>query len=426
MQNSARRRGTRTIAMIVAVVGSLAAAPMARAEAPSGAAQRTDLFGGHAYGSLAYVGKTILAGKTAKVGLSCEVAPPAHRVNDASSVNVPPLLSLGAIHDTGDASNSSGEMSTFSSTVADASLLDGLITATAVTSVAQASHEGGTYGVSSDGTQFADLVVAGTPVPAEVPPNTSIPLSGFGTVVLNEQVSEVTPDSATLTVNAIHVAVDQPNDLDVPIGTQIIVAHATASLQGRRVHGILSGSAYGFSARAGDVVTVGRVAPVGLSCLGTGGRTRHNVAASIHVPGVVSTGTVDDTAQGKQTDRGASVHTDSSVESLDLLSSLVSATSVEAAANGVLRNGTRTFDSGGSAFVGLAVQGFPDIHDEVDPNTVLDMPGLGTLYLYRVIKGAGSIEVRMIELKVLEDNQYGLPVGTDIQVAVAKVGIRSV
>jgi hypothetical protein len=135
---------------------------------------------------------------------------------------------------------------------------------------------------------------------------------------------------------------------------------------------------------------------------------------------------VTDTARGRQTDRGATVHTDSSVESLDLLSSLVSASSVEAAANGVLQNGARTFDAKGSAFVGLSVQGFPDIHDDVAPNTVVDVPGLGTLYLYRIIQGAGRIEVRMIELKVLEDNEYGLPVGTDIQVAVARVGIRSV
>jgi hypothetical protein len=424
MQTRARLY-TGTAAIIVAIVSSLAAAPAAHAELPSRSTQRTDLFGGHAYGSFAQVGKTVLAGKTAKVGLACEVAPPAHRVKDASSVDVPPLLSLGAIHDTGDASKRNGKSSTFSSTVGDANLLDGLITATTLTSVAQASHKGGTYAVSSQGTEFADLVVDGTPVSAEVPPNTSMPLEGLGKVVLNEQVSEVKQDSATLTVNAIHVVVDQSNDLGVPVGTQIIVAHATASLQGRQVHGILSGLAYGFSARAGDVGSVGRVAPVGISCLGTGGRTKHNVAASVDVPGVVSTGTVDDTAQGRQTGGGASVHTASSVESLDLLSSLVSATSVRAAANGVLRNGTSTFDADGSAFTGLSVQGFPDIHDDVAPNTAVDIAGLGTLYLYRVIKGSRNIEVRMIELKVLENNQYGLPVGTDIQVAVAKVGIRS-
>lgn len=413
--------------VVAALLCVLAAAPAAAADGSNAAAKLTDLFGGHAYGSFAHVGKTVLAGKTASVGFGCVIVPPAHRSKDASSVDVPPLLSLGAIHDTGDATRAGGTgSSTFTSNVSDAALLDGLITATAVTSVAQASHDAGGYAVSADGTRFADLVIAGNPVPVEVPPNTSISLPGLGTVVLNEQISDVTETSATLTVNAIHVSVDQANGMGIKVGTQVIVAHAVATLASKHVNGILSGLAYGFSARGGGgVIKVGRVAPAGVSCLGTGGRTRHNQAASVEVPGVVSTGTVYDTASGKQTRRGASVHTTSSVEDLDLLGSLVHATSVHAAAYGLLQAGTRTFNADGSAFAGLSVSGFPNIGDDVAPNTDLSIAGLGTLHLYRIIERSGGIEVRMIELVVLEDNEFGLPVGTDIQIAVAKVGIRT-
>ena len=109
---------------------------------------------------------------------------------------------------------------------------------------------------------------------------------------------------------------------------------------------------------------------------------------------------------------------------MDLLNSLVGATTIEAVAHGIRTNGNDAFDHAGSMFVGLSVAGFPNIHDDVAPNTKVVIANLGTLYLYRVMRSSNAIEVRIIELKVTQANAFGLPIGADIRVAVARAAIR--
>jgi hypothetical protein len=400
-------------------------APAANASTQSTGAKKI-LFGGNAFGSYAFVGDTVLAGKTAPVSLGgCVLSPPVHRQRTAAGANVPPLMTLGAITDTADATSEGGvDASTTVSTVATLGLLGGLITADAVTSQAQATHDSGGFDVSADGTQFANLKVAGVPIPITVPPNTQIPLLGIGTLTLNEQFSEVTSKSAKLTVNAIHVDVSKNNGLGIPKGAQIYVAHARATLEQRNINGILGGFAYGLSGRAlGDLVKISRVAPVNVSCIGTHGKTKHNTTAGVNIPGIVTSGTIDDTAYGIQTSDGGVVSTSSTVEGLNLLGGLVGATTIKAQTNGVKDANGSTFDDDGSLFLDLAVSGFPNIGDDVAPNTKLNILGLGVLWLHRVIHHSNSIEVRMVELKVTAANGFGLPIGADIRIAVSKASI---
>jgi hypothetical protein len=423
MKNVLHRFG---VAAVLGVVVVALVAPAANATTGSPQTKRIK-FGANAFGSYAFVGKTVLAGKTAPVALgACTLSPPVHRENSAAGANVPPLLSLGAITDTADASSAAGvDSSTGESTIASVGLAGGLITADTVTSVATASHDSGGYDVSADGTQFANLKVAGVPIPVTVPPNTSIPLLGVGTVTLNEQVADVTSKSAKLTVNAIHVDVSQTNGLGIPKGAQIYVGHAQSQLLEKTINGVLGGQAYGASGRVlGDSVKLGKVAPISVPCTGTGGKTRHRTTAGISLPGIINSGTVDDTARGKQTKLGAEVTTSSTVEGLNLLQGLVGATAIRAQANATRDGSGTTFDSDGSQFVDLSIAGFPNIGDDVAPNTKVKIEGLGTLYLYRVMHHKNSIEVRMVELKVTALNGFGLPLGADIRVAVASASIR--
>ncbi len=53
---------------------------------------------------------------------------------------------------------------------------------------------------------------------------------------------------------------------------------------------------------------------------------------------------------------------------------------------------------------------------------MLSIPGVGTLYLHRVIQTAHGIEVRMIELLVTATGAP-LPVGSDLVVCDAKIAI---
>jgi hypothetical protein len=413
------------VAAILGLVVVALVAPAAGATTSSTDARKL-LFGGTAYGSYAFVGDTILAGKTAPVVLGqCILAPPVHRQRTAAGADLPPLLSLGAIDDTADATSSGGvDTSTTQSTIADVGLLGGLITADTVTSRATVTHDAGGFAVSAAGTQFANLKVAGVPIPITVPPNTTIPLLGIGKVTLNEQFSSVSTTRASLTVNAIHVDVSKNNGLGIPKGAQIYVGHAMASLQLRKINGILGGFAYGAQGRAlGDQIQIGRVAPISLPCFGTHGKTKHNTTAGVNIPGILTSGTVDDTVYGIQTNIGGALSNSSTVEGLDLLGGLVGATTIKAQANGTKDANGTTFDDDGSLFLDLSVGGFPNIGDDVAPNTKLHIAGLGTLWLHRVIEHSNSIEVRMIELKVTALNGFGLPVGADIRVAVANGSI---
>jgi hypothetical protein len=411
-------------AVLGAVVVALVA-PTAGATTGSTAAKQLQ-YGGSAWGSYAFVGDTVLAGKTAPVDLGqCVLSPPVHRERSAAGANVPPIFNLGAIHDTADATSSGGvDTATTQSRVADVGMLGGLITADTVTSRATVTHDSNGFDVSAHGTRFANLKVAGVPIPITVPPNTKIALPGIGSVTLNEQVADVRAKKATLTVNAIHVDVTEDNALGIPKGAQVYVAHARASLLLRNFNGILHGFSYGAVGRAlGNQIKIGRVAPISLPCFGTNGVTRHNTSAGVSIPGIITSGTVDDTVYGIQTADGGAVTTSSTVQGLDLLSGLVGATTIKAQANGTKDANGSTFDDDGSFFLDLSVAGFPNIGDDVAPNTKLKIAGLGTLWLHRVIQDANSIEVRMVELKVTEANAFGLPVGADIRVAVAHAGI---
>jgi hypothetical protein len=68
------------------------------------------------------------------------------------------------------------------------------------------------------------------------------------------------------------------------------------------------------------------------------------------------------------------------------------------------------------------VAGFPLINDDVAPNTELSIPGVGTLWLNRVIVSPHGIEVRMIEL-VLSVSVSGNPAGTDLIISDASARV---
>jgi hypothetical protein len=121
---------------------------------------------------------------------------------------------------------SGAQVAKTSSTLANVSLLGGLITATSISSVAQESLVGSTSTPSTLGTNFGDLVIAGVSVSANVPANTVVSLPGVGYVVVNEQPA---PANGQLQVNGLHIVVNVANSLGLPVGVEIFVSHAQAS-----------------------------------------------------------------------------------------------------------------------------------------------------------------------------------------------------
>jgi len=384
-----------------------------------------------AYGTQATLGNVVVAGKTAvsSLGACGIVQPPVHDENTVLSADATPLFTTGVINTTADGTVLvDGTLQAMATAdVHDASLLiaqlGGVITADEVKAVSTTTHDNSGFHTSAEGSTFVNLVVAGVPITVNPPPNTNISLPGFGHVVLNEQITRVRSTSASFTVNMIHVFITEANVLNIPIGTQILVSHASSGLTSG-VQGTLDGQAYGTKATLARVITSGPSALVKMSCLGTNGALKTNSIAEVQDPPLFSVGEVVDTAQGTIDSTSAVGEMTSTVQAVDVATSLLTATTVKADAHASNIGGTLTFSDDGSMFVGLHVTGFPHIGDDVPPNTRLHIVGLGTLWLHRIIQTSNSIEIRMIELIVTEANGFGLSIGTDIQVSVAEASVH--
>lgn len=381
-------------------------------------------YSGKAYGTLLSVSpgsSNLNSGQTA-ASVMCTETVGVNHTNSVTTVNLPPILTSGVIDTSvSSAPVSGGTAATAKANVTGISLLGGMITAETVTAVSSSITGSSGFSTSSAGTVFSGAKVLGIPILLNVAPNTRIVLPGIGFVILNEQVSNVTAAGASLTVNMIHVKVSESNTLGLPVGAQLIVAHAQSQTLASQA--LLTGFGYGSAANAAGVVLAGRSAPITLPCSGTtNGEVLHNDIAGVTVPGVLSLGAVHTTAQGVANTAGASGEITASIAGLNLLSGLVGATTITADAHASMSGGNVTLSDTGSVFVGLAVAGHPEIGANPAPNTKVSIAGLGTLWLHRIIQTPTSIEVRMVELVVDTSNSV-LPIGADVRLSVANVGI---
>src|SRR5262249_28001613 len=235
------------------------------------------------------------------------------------SVSGAPLVTTGAISTKVSTTTTSAKAS---AAVGSVNLLNGLITATAVQAVSTTSQDQNGLHVSGASSIFDHLVVAGVQQSSNVAANTTIALAGLGTVVLNQQIVTGGTATARLTVNMIHVYITVANNLlGIAVGTQLIVASADSSLQVVDGPGVLYGFSYGTRV-SGKLVQSSSTAIIYLPCLGTDGQTRTNTLASVNVPGVLTSGTVTDTATGNITPSLISGRTTATVQALNLLNGL--------------------------------------------------------------------------------------------------------
>jgi len=196
----------------------------------------TVIAGGQAYTALgkAAAGSTTgRLGKVALVSLGCLSAANKAYTNTTTGASIAGgILSTGVGTNTAEITTGTSSTSvTTTSEVADVSLLGGIIGLDGLKAVATASSANGTLSTSTAGTRFANLVVAGVPLPVNVAPNTRMELPLLGYVILNEQTRSVTSTGASVSVNMIHVYVTTRNTLGLPVGTEIIVGHANASIK---------------------------------------------------------------------------------------------------------------------------------------------------------------------------------------------------
>jgi hypothetical protein len=418
----------RPFSRLVMVCGCLAAAMTFVAF--NSVAQASFLeYSASAYGTYAFVGSTISVAKTAPVGVGPGCGTPQVGLTVSGtvlSVLARPIVTTGAINTS---AATSSNAATATSDVHQISLLGGFITASEVKAVSTTSHDSGGFHTSAAGSAVVNLVIATSPptvINAVPAPNTTILLSGFGKVVLNEQIVSGTATTKKLTVNMIHVYVTQSNVLGIAVGTQIIVADAVSGLAQVNGPGSLDGTAFGTFVNS-TTIKSSATAPASVGCQGNALIT--NTQLGISVPNVLNSGTIQDTAQGSVTTSLSSSETTSTVQNVNLLSGIVRASTVHADAKATTTNGTTfNFSEGsGSYFTSLVVQGVAYANVAANTKLTLTVNGktLGTLYLHRVIQGTNSITVRMIELVIASGNSLGLPAGMDIIVASASASLHS-
>lgn len=109
-----------------------------------------------------------------------------------------------------------------SATLGTVNILNGLITADGVVAMASSTIDNS----NAEGSSLANLVVNGVQMD-DPAPNTRVDLPGVGYVVFNEQI----PTTGGITVNMIHVVLQQPGMLgDVVTTGDIIVGSASSSV----------------------------------------------------------------------------------------------------------------------------------------------------------------------------------------------------
>lgn len=278
------------------------------------------------------------------------------------------------------------------------------------------------------GSSLAVLKVGTTVFNAVPAPNTTLLLlNGAVKVVLNEQIASSSATNAQLTVNMIHVYVTADviiNNTTFKAGTQIIVAHAFSGLTQVGGPGTLDGTAYGTSVSS-TTIKSSATAVASVGCLGNALITKSQV--SVNVPNVLSSGTIQDTAQGSITASLSSSQTSSSIQSVNLLNGTIKADVIQCQANGSTTDGTTFNFSQSGSFVNLKVTVNNVVTDYTNAgaNTTVPLAGIGTLYLHRVIQGTNSITVRMIEVVLASGNVLGLPTGMDIIVCNSSASLHS-
>src|SRR5436305_11647475 len=185
------------------------------------------------------------AGPLFPVSLGCNIADKTNTAT-AASMQLGLFASSGSLTDSVTSTHTATTAQVHAnSTVQSANILAGLIAADVVTADA-IGHATATTASSTGSATFVHLVVAGKSISATPAPNTTITLTGLGSVVLNEQsVKSDGVNHTSISVNAIDVRVTLANSFGLPVGTRIIIAHAQSSFTRTSALVVVRVTAYG-------------------------------------------------------------------------------------------------------------------------------------------------------------------------------------
>lgn len=312
------------------------------------------------------------------------------------------------------------------STVNGLNLLNGLITATSIRAVANVNATASRITASVDTSVFSNLRIAGNLISANVAANTQIPLPGLGKVTLKKvQRGGNFSTLGRISVQMLTVDISQANALGLPVGSQIVVASATATFTRSQPAAVVSGQAYATFAntQAGPSLQnrIGKAALVTMGCEGTGGKTLTNNISTFSAGSLFTLGNSVSTAFGGPQDGGTVAITTSTIQSASLLGGLITAATIRAVAQETFKGGVRTRSTAGSGFAGLRI-GSVVVPIGAPPNTQVPLPGIGRVVVNeQIVPAAGSkTQVNGLHIFVTVANLLGLPVGSEIVIGHAE------
>jgi hypothetical protein len=188
----------------------------------AGNAYATQITG--AVGNLAQVA----SGPTAQISQPFGGTHGVDKVNSTAFVNLGQIAQVGAISSVanGVKSNDVTSYSRMTTNLAHINLLNGAITADAVTGQAYAAANPDGTTATSTFTSLVNLSIGGKAIPINVSPNTVIKLGSIATIIVRKEVKS--PYAAA--VEALEITINTAT-LGLPVGAKIIVGRASASVQ---------------------------------------------------------------------------------------------------------------------------------------------------------------------------------------------------
>lgn len=317
------------------------------------------------------------------------------------------------------------------SEVTDVNALDGLVTAEQIRARAYVKATASGFTTSSKGSRILGLRVAGQLI--DVRPGLRANVPGFGYIELKDV--DRGGDGVTrrtIKVEMLRIVITKNNDLDIPIGSKITVGHAQAVYSRLQPVGLVGGSAFAADATSSLASVenrVGRAAMLFMGCISKGTVNRTNNVETVIAPGLLTNGTGVTTLLGQVDSAHALAKGTARIENVNLLDGFLTADVIRGVSRTErLANGARSAQYNGSKFVNLRIAGVP-VGDDVAPNTVIEVPGVGSLVLYETVTTTTADEIRaqviMIHLTVDTANSFGLPAGTEVRVALARTKVET-
>lgn len=306
--------------------------------------------------------------------------------------------------------------------------LNGLITASALTTTNDVVIQNGTV-TGTTTSQFLGLHVAGHTLPKIIPDNFTLNIPGVAAVALNFSQKVISGKQIYVHGSGIAITLLKPRGTApagaiIEVGPSLINAGTEdVGTTGHAVGGEAYGTYVNVDAGHGTVtVQSDPTADIKLPFPGTGGQTNTRAIAGVHLNPAANVGAVTNTVEGINTPDGYEAHTTSKVAGVNLFNGLLRVDAVTADARSAGGATASPGITGDSQILNLRIAG-KLIPVNTSPNTTINVANLGRITINQQIRSPHGITVRALDI-VLNTGRYGLPVGSEVQVAVANaVGV---